>query len=196
MKWRCRICNYVFEGQEPPLECPVCHVGKYAFEKVDESKTKVIHPGKIPDTLVAKILNQAITKEKEAYNIYLHASRVIKNATAKKLIDKMVEEESKHVSWLENLAMGHINDTKVKKIKDLGVNPSLTGAEINESTTLQDVIDIAMKREQWAYEFYSSMAKFVDQNEAKKLFNNLANEELKHKHEIKKYYSGIVSGNK
>ncbi|HLG30547.1 MAG TPA: ferritin family protein [Candidatus Brocadiales bacterium] len=194
MKWRCRICNYVFEGQEPPLECPVCHAGKYAFEKVDESKTKVIHPGKIPDTLVAKILNQAITKEKEAYNMYLHASRVIKNATAKKLIDKMVEEESKHVSWLENLDKDYL--AGVKKTNGLSAIPFLINEEFGENITLQEVVDIAMKREQWAYEFYSSMAKFVDQNEARKLFNNLANEELKHKHEIEKCHGGIVSGNK
>ena len=33
-KWKCRICGYVYEGEEPPRECPVCHQGAEVFEEI------------------------------------------------------------------------------------------------------------------------------------------------------------------
>ncbi|MBE5897673.1 MAG: NADH peroxidase [Lachnospiraceae bacterium] len=32
-KWVCSVCGYVHEGDEPPKECPVCHVGADKFKK-------------------------------------------------------------------------------------------------------------------------------------------------------------------
>ena len=30
-KWVCTVCGYVYEGEEPPAECPVCHVAGSKF---------------------------------------------------------------------------------------------------------------------------------------------------------------------
>ncbi|NLJ72311.1 MAG: FAD-dependent oxidoreductase [Syntrophomonadaceae bacterium] len=35
-KWKCRVCNYVHEGPEPPDVCPVCGAPKDAFEPVED----------------------------------------------------------------------------------------------------------------------------------------------------------------
>lgn len=35
-KWVCTVCGYVYEGENPPAECPVCHVGADKFKKVEE----------------------------------------------------------------------------------------------------------------------------------------------------------------
>jgi acyl-CoA dehydrogenase len=32
--WRCRICGYVHNGDEPPNECPYCFFPQSAFKKV------------------------------------------------------------------------------------------------------------------------------------------------------------------
>ena len=32
-KWVCKVCGYIYEGPEAPVECPVCHA-KNAFEEV------------------------------------------------------------------------------------------------------------------------------------------------------------------
>ena len=29
-KWVCKVCGYIYEGSEAPVECPVCHA-KNAF---------------------------------------------------------------------------------------------------------------------------------------------------------------------
>ena len=36
MKWRCTVCGYVHEGDEPPDLCPVCGVSSEKFEPVEE----------------------------------------------------------------------------------------------------------------------------------------------------------------
>jgi rubrerythrin len=36
MKWRCTVCDYIHEGDEPPEECPICGAPKDAFEKVED----------------------------------------------------------------------------------------------------------------------------------------------------------------
>ena len=34
-KYVCSVCGYVYEGDNPPAECPVCHVGADKFKKVE-----------------------------------------------------------------------------------------------------------------------------------------------------------------
>ena len=38
-KWVCTVCGYVYEGENPPAECPVCHVGADKFKKVEGDLT-------------------------------------------------------------------------------------------------------------------------------------------------------------
>ncbi len=38
-KWVCSVCGYVYEGENPPEECPVCHVGADQFKKVEGEMT-------------------------------------------------------------------------------------------------------------------------------------------------------------
>jgi len=35
MKWKCTVCGYIAEGDNPPAECPVCHVPASKFVKVE-----------------------------------------------------------------------------------------------------------------------------------------------------------------
>ena len=34
-KWVCTVCGYIYEGEQPPAECPVCHAPASAFKKVE-----------------------------------------------------------------------------------------------------------------------------------------------------------------
>ena len=37
-KWKCKICGYIYEGEELPEDfvCPICGVPRDMFEEVDE----------------------------------------------------------------------------------------------------------------------------------------------------------------
>lgn len=36
-KWKCTICNYIHEGEEPPEECPICGADSSFFVEVSDS---------------------------------------------------------------------------------------------------------------------------------------------------------------
>ena len=37
-KFRCMVCGYVYEGTEPPAECPLCHAKSDKFVEVKEEE--------------------------------------------------------------------------------------------------------------------------------------------------------------
>ncbi len=36
-KWQCTVCGYIWEGEEPPNECPVCGADKSKFGEIKEA---------------------------------------------------------------------------------------------------------------------------------------------------------------
>ncbi len=34
-KWVCKVCGYIYEGEQPPAECPVCHAPASQFKQVE-----------------------------------------------------------------------------------------------------------------------------------------------------------------
>ncbi len=42
MKWRCTVCGYIHEGDEPPDLCPVCGAGSEKFVPVEEAKVSLL----------------------------------------------------------------------------------------------------------------------------------------------------------
>lgn len=38
-KWVCTVCGYIYEGDQAPAECPVCHVGADKFKLVEGELT-------------------------------------------------------------------------------------------------------------------------------------------------------------
>ena len=49
-KWVCKVCGYIYEGSEAPVECPVCHA-KNAFEEV-KGELKVT----VPDSYMGDVM--------------------------------------------------------------------------------------------------------------------------------------------
>ena len=39
-KFRCLVCGYVYEGENPPAECPVCHAKAEKFVEIKEEEGK------------------------------------------------------------------------------------------------------------------------------------------------------------
>ena len=39
-KFRCTVCGYVYEGENPPAECPVCHAKADKFVEIKEDDEK------------------------------------------------------------------------------------------------------------------------------------------------------------
>lgn len=35
-KWRCKLCGYVYGGEEPPETCPLCGAPASQFELIED----------------------------------------------------------------------------------------------------------------------------------------------------------------
>lgn len=201
MKWICRVCGYVHEGAEPPKECPLCFVGSYAFDKVDSDsgvavtakKDKPNVPeGDILKKSVDEIIKQAVIKEQESFEFYRDALEIVTDAGARQLIDELAKEELGHKNKLENFKPEDLKDYELKKIRDLRISEFLVEDDITDQTGFQGVLIKAMKKEQQAYEFFTSMIAAIEDDNVKKLFEIMANEELDHKNRLEKYYDDVV----
>jgi rubredoxin/uncharacterized membrane protein len=42
MQWRCTVCGYIHDGDEPPDLCPVCGVGSEKFVPVEQPKVSLL----------------------------------------------------------------------------------------------------------------------------------------------------------
>lgn len=205
MKWICRVCGYVHEGPKAPDECPVCFVGSYAFDKIDNGEVPVskstqkqtgshkkVSEKEILKKSAEEILKQAVVKEQESFEFYKNALEIVKDAGARQLIDELAKEELSHKERLENFKPGKLKDVELKKIRDLRICDFLVEEDITEKTGFQGVLIKAMKKEKNAYEFFQRMIKAIDDAEIKKLFEILANEELEHKNKLETYYDDVV----
>ena len=65
-KFVCKVCGYIYEGAEPPAECPVCHAPASAFEKVEgELELAAEHEYGVYDKTVKD--NPNVSDEDKAY---------------------------------------------------------------------------------------------------------------------------------
>ena len=65
-KWVCKVCGYIYEGPEAPVECPVCHAPASQFEEVKGELTLAAeHEYGIYDKTVKD--NPNISDEDKAY---------------------------------------------------------------------------------------------------------------------------------
>ena len=65
-KWVCPVCGYVYEGENPPAECPVCHVpGSKFIEQSGDMKLAAEHEYGVYAKTVKN--NSDISAEDKAY---------------------------------------------------------------------------------------------------------------------------------
>lgn len=141
---------------------------------------------------IKEIVKQAVEQEDKAYKFYTEALKVVKDAAAKVWLKELADEELKHKKLLENLDVSKIKKFKPGKIQDLHITEYLVDKDMAEVKDAQDLLIVAMKKEQKSYNFYVSLAKSTDSDDAKKACKMLAQEELKHKHKLELYYDDIV----
>ena len=104
-KWKCKVCGYVYEGEELPaaFTCPVCKQPASSFEKIeDEPKAN-----KYAGTQTEKNLEAAFAGESQARNKYTYFSSVAKKEGYEQiaaLFLKTAENEKEHAKlWFKEL---------------------------------------------------------------------------------------------
>ena len=134
--------------------------------------------------LLEGAINIAIKKEEYSYKLYMRAYKKAKLRGSRLLFKKLAEQELKHKRILQKL---DLKDVKLNTKIRFSVSKKLMLTPLNEIKDLKDILEKSMLREQDSYESYIKLAG-VASGKLKKVFNNLAKEETKHKQIIEKEY--------
>jgi rubrerythrin len=145
---------------------------------------------------VEGIMRRAIRVEEDAYNFYTGASKIVKLPHVQDMLNELADEEVKHKEKLEELLEGNTKKIVVAgqghKIEDLKLADYLVPPPLDEDSTFQEVLIIAMQREKNAYDFYNLMAGMAASKAVRETFEFLAQEELGHKNKVEVLYDDIV----
>lgn len=139
-----------------------------------------------------EIIKFAIDKEIKSYNFYTNASQVAKYSGAKNLFSDLAQQEVGHRKMLEKLDLKKIAQAKIEKVPDLKISDYIVDAEFKPDMPYADILRIAIKMEERALKLYNNMNQSNQDENLKKLFSLLANEEAKHKLRIEKIYDDEI----
>ncbi|HKJ65460.1 MAG TPA: ferritin family protein [Desulfopila sp.] len=143
---------------------------------------------------VDEILQFAIGKEKEAVGFYTDLSKKESISSLKETFRELAQEEGKHLKLLTGLKKNKkaIDSYEIKEIQNLKISDYLTDLEYQEGMPIEDILTLAMKREEMSVKLYADMASKTDDVEAEKLFNLLVQEEKEHKLAFEKMYDDYL----
>jgi len=129
------------------------------------------------DLTVVEALSVAIYNEQSAFDFYTRLSDTIKNPSGKEKFKFLASDEKRHRELLEK------HHTKISGGKKFPFDPDKVKTiqvEVRDNTTASEALDIGIKAEKEAYEFYRRNSEGSKDPEAKKMFLMLAGEEEKH----------------
>ena len=138
------------------------------------------------------VIEFAIEREEEAYQGYGDMSEKAEVPGIKELLLELQAEEKKHKELLQNITSEKIDELDHKKTLDLKISDYLVEEPASPDMTFQDLLIFAAKKEQKAVELYSRMIEKSSEEELKKLFEFLVEQEKAHKYKLEVKYEEMV----
>lgn len=141
-----------------------------------------------------EIIDFAIDREKDAVQFYRDLQKDSSFAPNKEYYKKLEVMEQGHAQTLEEIRNNVFSkeDITIPKVENLHISDYLVEPAVDRKMTYQEILVLAMKREERAFELYSKLAEESDDADIKKLFLKLAGEEAKHKNHFEKIYDKEV----
>ena len=140
----------------------------------------------------SKIIEFAIKGEEEAAEFYKRLQERSKFDAGKTMLKELEAMERHHITMLKNFQEDSIEDYIKYSIPDLKISQFMQDIPEHDNMTYQEVIIVAIKREEAANLLYSTMAAEYPDGPAKNLFMLLADEESKHKLSLETLYDDQI----
>lgn len=145
-----------------------------------------------------ELLDVAIEQEVRSQELYRHAMTIVDGREAKDFLQELVNAEIEHEKLLFNIRETgmfdldiEISDNKLLEITRL--SHTTNQEKFDAGWTMEQILDLALKREYRAQKMFAGAAEMVDDEEMTALFNNLAAEEENHHKNIERKY-GMLTG--
>ncbi len=143
------------------------------------------------DTIIAF----AIEREKEAVAFYIDLQGKTNFFAQKEMLKELESMERGHITILEDIKKRGFGNITSKEVKDLHISDYIVPEEPGKILTYQDIMIIAMKREEASRDLYADLAKRFDGTETGTLFARLSAEEAEHKLRFERIYDEEVLKN-
>ena len=138
------------------------------------------------------IINFAIKREEEAIKAYGKMINIAKTPGLKKLLEELQGEERNHKALLKDITEEKIESFDFEEVIDLKISDYLIEEPPSEDMDFQDLLILAAKKEQQAVELYSALREKAKDEEYKKLFDFLIQQEKSHKLKLEEEYEKRV----
>ena len=125
-KFRCLVCGYVYEGENPPAECPVCHAKADKFVEVKEEGQRswacehVVGVAKGCDPEIHEGLEAHFTGECTEVGMYLAMSRQAEREGYPEIAEafkRYAFEEAEHAAKFAELLGEVVTDSTKKNLE-------------------------------------------------------------------------------
>ncbi len=139
------------------------------------------------------LMEIAIQQEVDSQKLYRFGLEVVKDKKAQEFLKQLAEEEVRHENTLINIKETGLYDMDAPVEDDSVFQSTMEShgenqAELDETLTIEDILEIALKREFAAGNVFAAAAKAAKEEELKTLFENLAKEEEIHHQRVEKEY--------
>lgn len=128
-----------------------------------------------------EVIDFAIDGEKDAVKFYQELQEKTKFQAQKEMLKELENMEKGHIVILENIREKGMQKVEVKKIDNLNISEYIVDVKSYDNMTYQDVLIVAMKKEEQAERLYTNMAGNFQGSELETLFLKLSSEEASHK---------------
>ncbi len=146
---------------------------------------------------VEEILREAIQGEQEAYELYTNAADLVQAEHIKALLRDLAQEELGHKANLERMLADpqqlswQVENLRSSRVEDYRVSDHLVAQPLGPDADFQDVCIFAAKREQESYTLYKELAA-QSSGRVRDLLEAMAQDELRHKNLVERWYEEIV----
>ena len=139
----------------------------------------------------SQLLNRAIGKEVEARMMYEIYAEKAGDRQTRELLQELAREELAHKTALEKIDPDHPGTFKAPEISGGELGEFFDRPEISKEATMREVLEYAIAEEADAFNFYSFLAGYTDDENFLNLLHRLASEEKKHKQRLERMYDDM-----
>ncbi|RPH34039.1 MAG: rubrerythrin [Bacteroidales bacterium] len=143
-------------------------------------------------TNINDILDFAIQNEQNAVEFYNELAKTARTEDMRSTFTLFAQEEMGHKARLMKIKEEGIFSLPTAKVADLKIADYVVRTEVKGEMTYEQTLVLAMKREKAAFKLYSKLSEKAPNEDLKKLFLGLAQEESRHKLKFELEYDEFV----
>ena len=129
---------------------------------------------------VDQVLDFAIAREVEAYDLYVQWAGHVKKSRIRNILNDLAQEELDHKAKLEDVKAGQMK-IGLEEVGNLDIADKIEDVSFQPEMNYTELLILAMKKEDKSVKLYTKLAAASHQPQLRDIFLKLAREEMQHK---------------